>query len=40
MSDQRLEKWHKVVAEKDTDTLTELLHPDMVFHSPTFWGAN
>lgn len=39
MSDARLDKWHKVVAEKDTDTLTELLHPDMVFHSPTFWGA-
>lgn len=39
MRDPRLEKWHKVVAENDTDTLTELLHPDMVFHSPTFWGA-
>lgn len=39
MSDPRLVKWHKVVAEKNTDTLTELLHPEVEFHSPTFWGA-
>lgn len=39
MSDPRLEKWHKVVLEQDLETLTSLLHPDMEFHSPTYWGA-
>ncbi|GAA6152965.1 nuclear transport factor 2 family protein [Pseudoteredinibacter isoporae] len=39
MNDPRLEKWHNTFLTKDTDALAELLHPDMVFHSPTFWGA-
>lgn len=38
-TDQRLAAWHKVVFEEDLETLKTLLHPDMEFHSPTFWGA-
>lgn len=39
MSNSNLEKWHKVVLEKDLESLKALLHPEMEFHSPTFWGA-
>lgn len=31
---ETLEKWHKVVANKDLDTLRSILHPDAVLRSP------
>lgn len=39
MSNTNLEQWHQVVANKDMEMLTTLLHPEIEFHSPTFWGA-
>ncbi|GAA5316683.1 MAG: nuclear transport factor 2 family protein [Candidatus Pelagadaptatus aseana] len=32
-----LEQWHKVVFERDMETLSELLADDVEFHSPTLW---
>lgn len=32
-----LEKWHKVVYEKDFDLLNEILDENVEFHSPTLW---
>lgn len=29
-----LERWHKMVASKDLETLKEIIHPDAVFRSP------
>lgn len=32
-----LQRWHKVVFEKDFDLLNELLDENVEFHSPTLW---
>ncbi len=37
MSQQNLDKWHQVIANKDMKLLREILHPDVEFHSPTLW---
>ena len=37
MTDQRLEKWHHAVINNDSEVLSELLHDDVTFHSPTVW---
>ena len=38
MNQALLDRWHKVVFEKDMDTLNELLAEDVEFHSPTVWA--
>ena len=37
MSDQNLQRWHKVVFEQDMALLQELLDDNVEFHSPTVW---
>lgn len=37
MNNKNLERWHKVVLEKDFDLLQELLDENVEFHSPTVW---
>lgn len=36
MTDSRLDMWHRVVFEEKS-LLSELLHEDVEFHSPTVW---
>ncbi len=38
MSDQNLERWHKVVFEQDMELLQTLLDENVEFHSPTVWS--
>ncbi|WP_310620480.1 nuclear transport factor 2 family protein [Flexibacterium corallicola] len=38
MADDRLEKWHKIVFERDNKLLSELLDDNVEFHSPTVWN--
>jgi hypothetical protein len=33
-----LAKWHKFVSEKDTQSLSEALADDVLFHSPVLWS--
>ena len=37
MSQENLEKWHKVIANKDMKLLREILDESVEFHSPTLW---
>ncbi|ARN72686.1 hypothetical protein [Oceanicoccus sagamiensis] len=37
MSDNNLQRWHKVVFEQDMVLLQELLDDNVEFHSPTVW---
>ncbi|WP_439135951.1 nuclear transport factor 2 family protein [Pseudomaricurvus sp.] len=37
MKDDRLERWHKVIFEKDMALLHDLLAEQVEFHSPTVW---
>ncbi len=38
MTNQDLDRWHQVVANKDLDLLQDLLHEDVEFHSPAVWA--
>ncbi len=37
MSQENLDRWHQVVANKDMALLRELLDENVEFHSPTVW---
>jgi hypothetical protein len=37
MSQENLDRWHQVVANKDMTLLRELLDENVEFHSPTVW---
>jgi hypothetical protein len=37
MNTNNLDRWHKVVLEKDLNLLTELLDENVEFHSPALW---
>jgi hypothetical protein len=37
MSQENLDRWHQVVANKDMILLRELLDENVEFHSPTVW---
>jgi hypothetical protein len=38
--DPRLEAWHRIVSERDLETLSDMLAEDIVFRSPFLWKPN